>query len=1316
MDGAGGASVFGGIVRTFSDQVTAAVAGMGTRQAAPPRRSKRSKHDNDNPFSLLDTKDVAALCVWLDIPSIGALQCTCQHLWEKASENEVWRRVCHRRNLRLVPRADDSTVNWKQIFQCFVKVWALPRIRGGGWAFSSAVEIRSVATRIHRMAGTGRGGRAKAVTILRRRTPAPEFWHWWLLCVVRGSKAAKAERAAPASSLHMTTRSVEVKREIRDAGKSKGRRVRVVLKSGSSAATQSIEVARRHHNTRAATSPPSAGTRSGPRAPRSPLRLGPPAVPRSPVVYRPPKSPASLPPRLPPRPSGPPAKAPTLARCSPFDYVTKEHLNMHLRALVSEASNSGVRVQQLRTLHVSLMKHQKNPHELFNIPVDPVALLIPDYEKVVKHPMDLGLIKRRLENGEYRTTSEYANDVRLVFDNAQRFNPLGHWINGAAAAVSQFFEEKLRRLESKCLIERQRQAGHSCGVCHGLTCRACGEGCLHFTPTALRCAGPCGMLIRRGSIYFYNEKEDAEICQRCFRRLNVSVRGAAAAASRAMGAGAAAEGGDGSGTDSDDDEAEEGSSMASMANIDKGSVADRSRKKITFIKDAALWTQDRWDPDWGEPEPWDQCACCLEVFHRGCGMHDPLLKDRGVFVCMFCRKKTGKDPSSPLPVGPEPSPTEMGTLRVDHSRTLPKAKGGGGVGARVRRRGQLVTGAAIATSDKTTPTPYSVPADTKAFGGGFPVPKPNTQTRFDASSLAETEMGSFVEKAIKDELHELGESSAAEAVVVRMVSSVDKNSKVNKHVHHGFSGSADGYAANFEYRSKTLFLFQRLDGIDVLLFVMYVQEYDADCAPPNQRQVYISYLDSVQYFRPRRLRTNVYHTLIVSYLEFVKERGFVGAHIWACPPLRSGSYIFCTRPVEQQVPTGQRLRAWYQQMLVVAQERGTCVGQTTMYDKYFENMGDPNGTRKKSKGGGQRKSAGSHKAEPIREFRWARGLPPYFEGDWWTLQGETLVKSALWQQPKRLLRQLMEHPANRQGLFNSPVDVSQVSNYLKVVKTPMDLGQIKAKLDKGGYKSPKDYQTDVRLVFSNAMSYNHKGHWVHDSAQQLLEHFEQRLNAPMPRGGRTKSPRDEQGGVSPTGGAGWRKRAAAASKGGKGMGRAVARVGAKAPRSPRGVVMQENPVGDAAPPPPETPPDVWHNLLQATATFLVGTRDEHIIAYMHWHCVSCNEPVEGKGYVVKNPPDAVEGTVPPCLCLCAECYEEDSSALAEIPADQIEEIDVELGDTSDPDDLLKPNKFVDVRNEFFEACQEDNFNFDTLRRCAQTRPCLLCARGQSTDG
>lgn len=47
------------------------------------------------------------------------------------------------------------------------------------------------------------------------------------------------------------------------------------------------------------------------------------------------------------------------------------------------------------------------------------------------------------------------------------------------------------------------------------------------------------------------------------------------------------------------------------------------------------------------------------------------------------------------------------------------------------------------------------------------------------------------------------------------------------------------------HTTKAIALFQRIDGIDVLLFLMYVQEYPSDSLGSNARRAYIGYLDSV---------------------------------------------------------------------------------------------------------------------------------------------------------------------------------------------------------------------------------------------------------------------------------------------------------------------------------------------------------------------------------------------------------------------------------------------------------------------------------------
>ncbi|XP_062858315.1 ATPase family AAA domain-containing protein 2B [Trichomycterus rosablanca] len=57
-------------------------------------------------------------------------------------------------------------------------------------------------------------------------------------------------------------------------------------------------------------------------------------------------------------------------------------------------------------------------------------------------------------------------------------------------------------------------------------------------------------------------------------------------------------------------------------------------------------------------------------------------------------------------------------------------------------------------------------------------------------------------------------------------------------------------------------------------------------------------------------------------------------------------------------------------------------------------------------------------------------------------------------------------------VFSKPVDIEEVSDYLEVIKEPMDLSAIMAKIDTHKYITAKDFMKDVDLICSNALEYN----------------------------------------------------------------------------------------------------------------------------------------------------------------------------------------------------------------------------------------------------
>ncbi|XP_068508282.1 bromodomain testis-specific protein isoform X1 [Syngnathus scovelli] len=106
----------------------------------------------------------------------------------------------------------------------------------------------------------------------------------------------------------------------------------------------------------------------------------------------------------------------------------------------------------------------------FYTPVDTVGLALHDYHDIIKQPMDLGTIKKKMEQREYTAAKEFAADIRLMFSNCFKYNPPAHEVVYMARKLQEVFEARYAKVPqelAECCVAAPRRLDKPKGECVG---------------------------------------------------------------------------------------------------------------------------------------------------------------------------------------------------------------------------------------------------------------------------------------------------------------------------------------------------------------------------------------------------------------------------------------------------------------------------------------------------------------------------------------------------------------------------------------------------------------------------------------------------------------------------------------------------------------------------------------------------------------------------------------------------------------------------------------------------------------------------------
>lgn len=832
----------------------------------------------------------------------------------------------------------------------------------------------------------------------------------------------------------------------------------------------------------------------------------------------------------------------------PIPIHNPSMLAHHTCALQLEAE-----LQPMRLILSRLMAHPTfNRKGIFNAAVDPVALGLPDYFTVITKPMDLGTIKVRLHALAYTSQFAVAEDIRLVFHNAMKYNPARNGVHMSARDLLAFFEEQYQAFVPEAFPSSMPTAIMSCLVATASAAASCALSTTCQLPTNAMAKTPP---LENNILRTVPSEPDSQLRQ----SEGLAVLASKAIITTDLKAAPLLVHTQGTRTSTQAEllsptimttvrkRKKRGTRSNPLhscqsckgrtcllckhgclhmeptllicngphcagAKIRKGAVyyiardgsrqyCDRCHTGLPAVlpsagqDDACRYKRDllKRKNDEEVVERWLSCTKCDRSFHQVCAMHNEHAHSEDDYVCPVCVV----------------ADSQFSNSQSDDSSATEKSSG---------ELYTFLTGADL-------PVKMSLVSG-ESFRPGEDV--------LSADALPETDVSSFVQRKVRERMTSIDCVNAEQTVVVRIISDCNRFFKVPEVVRTHFrmaSSDAEVSAGRgtaepptkVNYRSKAIALFQKVDGLDVCIFCMYVQEYGGDdefaststgVVVPQNKRVYIAYLDSVEHFRPRPCRTSVYHEMLVSYLATARKRGFETAHIWACPPSRGNSFVFWNHPASQRTPNRERLIAWYHGALSRAVDCGVVTDVNSLYETDFKRSIDTFKTKEDI-------TEDANLGESGRML-----CPPLLEGDFWieeavrihsisiarnlkskstdgevrpllldAVSSDELDERCPARQMAILLRdRVIVHPSSTP--FRRAVNAAamKLKDYHQIISKPMDLGTVYSQCILGEYRTLQALVSDVDLVCSNAMRYNPKGHFVHSKAIELKELFYAELN------------------------------------------------------------------------------------------------------------------------------------------------------------------------------------------------------------------------------